>query len=198
MLLLFPLGRWRERVCVVVVVGARDMGQDQCHFISLTWNNISRLNNPSIFFLSGQMGLWQSYPPTCLEVKNLFLPPTSKLFYFSGFNFLIYKYQLSLALNVNSGSKYYNFIASALSVQFNCSVVSNSLRPHGLQHARPPCPSPTPGVYSNSCPLSRWCHPTISSSVVPFSSCLQSSPASKSLQNSWWHHKESKFVLPIP
>ena len=57
---------------------------------------------------------------------------------------------------------------------------SSSLRPHGLQHTRPPCPSPTPGVYSNSCPLSRWCHPTISSSVVPFSSCLWSFPASES------------------
>jgi len=61
--------------------------------------------------------------------------------------------------------------------QFSCSVVSDSLRPHGLQHTRPPCPSPTPGVYSNSCPLSRWGHPTTSSSVVPFS-CLQSFPAS--------------------
>ena len=64
------------------------------------------------------------------------------------------------------------------SVQFNPLVVSDSLRPHGLQHARPPCPSPAPGVYSNSCPLSQWCHPTISSSVVPFSSHLQSLPAS--------------------
>ena len=67
------------------------------------------------------------------------------------------------------------------SVQFSRSVVSNSLRLHGLQHARPPCPSPTPGVYSNSCPLSRWCHPTISSSVILFSSCLQSLPASGSV-----------------
>ena len=58
--------------------------------------------------------------------------------------------------------------------------MSDSLQPHGLQHARPPCPLPTPGVYSNSCPLSRWCHPTISSSVVPFSSCPQSFPASGS------------------
>ena len=58
--------------------------------------------------------------------------------------------------------------------------MSDSLWPHGLQHARPPCPSPTPRVYSNSCPLSRWCHPTISSSVIPFSSCLQSFPASGS------------------
>ena len=60
---------------------------------------------------------------------------------------------------------------------FRRSVVSDSLRPHGLQHARPPCPSPSPGVGSNPCPLSRWCQPTISSSVVPFSSCLQSFPA---------------------
>ena len=66
------------------------------------------------------------------------------------------------------------------SVQFSCSVVSDSLWPHELQHARPPCPSPTPRFYSNSCPLSRWCHPTISSSVIPFSSCLQSFPASES------------------
>ena len=70
------------------------------------------------------------------------------------------------------------------SVQFSRSAVSNSLRPHGWQHARLPCPSPTPRAYSNSCPLSRWCHPTISSSVVPFSSCLQSFPASGSFQMS--------------
>ena len=63
------------------------------------------------------------------------------------------------------------------SVQFS-SVMSESLPPSGLQHARPPCPSSTPGVYSNSCPLSQWCHPTISSSVVPFSPHLQSFPAS--------------------
>ena len=66
------------------------------------------------------------------------------------------------------------------SVQFSCSVMSDSLRPHGRQRARPPCPSPPPGAHSNSCPLSRWCHPTISSSVVPFSSRLQSLPPSES------------------
>jgi len=66
------------------------------------------------------------------------------------------------------------------SVQFSCSVVSNSLWPHELQHVRPPCPSPTPGVHSNSRPLSQWCHPAISSSVVPFSSHPQSLPASES------------------
>ena len=62
--------------------------------------------------------------------------------------------------------------------------MSNSLQSHGLQHARLPCPSPTPGASSNSCPLSRWCHPTISSSVIPFSSCLQSFPASGSFPRS--------------
>ena len=66
------------------------------------------------------------------------------------------------------------------SVQFSCSVTSDSLRPHGLQHTRPPCPSPIPGVYLNSCPSNQWCHPIISSSVVPFSSWLQSFPASGS------------------
>ena len=66
------------------------------------------------------------------------------------------------------------------SVQLSHSVVSNSLRPHGLQHARLPCPSPTPGACSNSCPLSWWYHPTISSSVIPFSSHLQSFPTSGS------------------
>ena len=69
-------------------------------------------------------------------------------------------------------------------VQFSCSVVSYSLRPHEPQHTRPPCPSPTPGVHPNPCPLSWWCHPTISSSVVPFSSHPQSFPASGSFQMS--------------
>ena len=66
------------------------------------------------------------------------------------------------------------------SVQFSCSVMSDSLWPHELQHARPPCPSKTPRVHPNSCPLSRWCHPAISSSVLPFSSCPQSFSASGS------------------
>ena len=65
-------------------------------------------------------------------------------------------------------------------LQFSCSVVSDSLRPHESQHARPPCPSPTLGVHSDSRPLSQWCHPAISSSVIPFFSCSQSLPASES------------------
>ena len=81
-----------------------------------------------------------------------------------------------------------NNIVNELSVQFSCSVMSSSFQPHGLQHSRPPCPSPGPGAYSNSCPSNRWCHPTISSSVVPFSSCLPSFPASGSFQMShFWH-----------
>ena len=70
------------------------------------------------------------------------------------------------------------------SVHFSLLVVSNTLRPHGLQHTRPPCPSPTCRVYSNSCPFSQRCHPAISSSVVPFSSCPQSFPASGSFSGS--------------
>ena len=71
------------------------------------------------------------------------------------------------------------------SVQFSRSVLSDSLRPHELQHSRPPCPSPISGVHPNSCPSSQWCHPAISSSGVPFSSCPQSLPASESFPMSW-------------
>ena len=77
-----------------------------------------------------------------------------------------------------------NIEADHISVQFSCLVVSDSLRPHEAQHARPPCPSSTPRVHPNPCPLSRWCHPTISSSVIPFSSCPQSFPASGCFQMS--------------
>ena len=77
-----------------------------------------------------------------------------------------------------------NFLMSGHSVQFSGSVLCNSLQPHRLQHARLPCPSPTPGAYSNACPSSRWCHPTISFSVIPFSFHLQSFPASRSFPKS--------------
>ena len=73
-----------------------------------------------------------------------------------------------------------SFTLTISSVQFSCSVVSDSLWPHELQHARPPCPSPTPGVHSDSRPSNQWCHPASPSSVVPFSSCPQSLPASES------------------
>ena len=93
----------------------------------------------------------------------------------------------------------------ASSVQFSPSVVSDSLWPHGLQHARPPCPLPTPRACSNSCPSSQWCHPTISSSEVPFSSCLQSFLASASFLRSMFFTpggqnigvSDSASVLPM-
>ena len=91
----------------------------------------------------------------------------------------------SNSLVLSNTSSYLNFPGClSQSDQFSCSVVSDSLQPHELQHARPPCPSPTPGVYENSCPLSWWCHSTISSTVVPFSPCPQSFPASGSFQMS--------------
>ena len=80
------------------------------------------------------------------------------------------------------------------SVQFSRSVVSDSLQPHGVQHARFLCPSPTPRAYSNSCPLSRRCHPTISSCVIPFSSCLQSFPASGSFSVSQFFASGSQSI----
>jgi len=86
---------------------------------------------------------------------------------------------LSFKPNISLSS--FTFIKGS-SVQFSCSVMSDSLWPHGLQQARPPGPLPTPGIYSNPCPLSLWCHPTILSSVVLFSSHLQSFPASGSFQ----------------
>ena len=85
-------------------------------------------------------------------------------------------------------------LRSPSSVQLSHSVFSDALRPHGLQHARLPCPSPTPRVYSNSHPLSRWCSPTISSSVTPFSSHLQSFPASGSFQMSQFFISSSQSI----
>ena len=79
------------------------------------------------------------------------------------------------------------------SVQFSCSVVSDSLPPHESQHTRPPCPSPTPGVHSNSRPSSRWYHPAISSSVIPLSSCPQSLPASVFSNESTLHMRWPKY-----
>ena len=91
------------------------------------------------------------------------------------FLFLTY---LALFLNFLWIVTHLPFCEYIVSVQFSHSVMSDSLWPHETQHARPPCPSPTPGVYSNSCPLSLWCHPTVSSSGVPFSYCPQFFPAS--------------------
>ena len=86
-----------------------------------------------------------------------------------------FKYHYKIARKLNT-----HLPKETSSVQFSCSVVSDSLRPHESQHARPPCPSQTPGVYSNWCPSSWWCHPAMSSSAVPFSSCPESFLASGS------------------
>ena len=91
-----------------------------------------------------------------------------------------FKYLHQLKTKVVVGGRLVRGGFPANTVQFSCSVMSDSLQPHGLLHTRPLCPSPSPGVCSNSGPLSRWCHPTISSSVVPLSFCLQSFPASGS------------------
>ena len=96
---------------------------------------------------------------------------------------LLFVFSLVLTISFLGGLLFFSPLSNASfesSVQFSWSVMSDSLPPHGLQHARPPCPSPTPGACSNSCPSSQWCHPTISSCVIPFSSCLQSFPESGS------------------
>ena len=92
--------------------------------------------------------------------------------------------RVGLKLNIKKKQQQRSWNPAPFSYQFSNSLMSDSLWPHGLQHARPHCPSPTPGVYSNSCPLSRWCHSTTSSSVIPFSSRLQSFPASGPFQMS--------------
>ena len=102
--------------------------------------------------------------------------------YWSGLPFLNPEIKpISLTSSALTG----RFFTTSTAIQFSHSVVSDSLRPHGLQNARLTCPSPTPGAYSNSCPSSRWCHPVISSSVIPLSSCLQSFLASGSFPRSW-------------
>ena len=133
-------------------------------------------------------------PPSPYPVLNL-----SLLFSLHHFNFLLIIFRKPLLCIRNDDNKpdlrtsSYNFLWTTSkwscylqfnSVQFSRSVVSDSLRPYELQQARPPCPSPTLGVHSNSRPSSRWCHPTISSSVIPFSSYPQSFPASGSFQMS--------------
>ena len=105
---------------------------------------------------------------------------TAKWFSYTCFLHILFHFRL--LQNIAYSSLCYAVIPC--SIQFSHSVMSDSLRLHGLQHAKPPCPSPAPRVHPNSCPLSWWCHPTVSSSVVPFSSCPQSFPASGSLQMS--------------
>ena len=110
--------------------------------------------------------------PSCLSWPLLYFKQSSAFFFF----FFFYRWNFAFLL---SGELYPQSAS-----QFSCSVMSDFLQPHGLQHARLPCPSLTPGADSNSCPSSQWCHPTISSSVIPFSSCFQSFLASGSFPTS--------------
>ena len=135
-----------------------------------------------LYFLSSMF-----YNVQCIDIW----PPWFNLFLSILFFWIFYKWDCFLNFLESSLLVYRNTVEfvcwllySISSVKFSRSVMSDSLRPHELQHARPPCPSPTPRVYSNSCPSSRWCHPAFPSSVVPFSSCPSSFPASGSFQMS--------------
>ena len=110
------------------------------------------------------------------KIKSLQMKPVYLVSY-QGMTKIFYAKNKNWSRNKTFNLRFLTF--SSVS-QFSCSVVSDSLRPHELQHARPPCPSPTPGVHPDSHPSSQWCHPAISSSVIPFSSCPQSLPASES------------------
>ena len=114
-------------------------------------------------------------------MNMVYFPSISVLFDFFHPCFIGYRKKSNkLTLHLNQLEKEEMKNPWVSSFQFSCSVVSDSLRPHESQHTRPPCPSPNPGVYSDSCPSSLWCHPAISSSVIPLSSCPQSLPASES------------------
>ena len=123
--------------------------------------------------------LWYYCSPVCRS-------PTQRVWGFI-LSELCPSYNLTVAYSLSLNVRYLFLVGSSVflskgvqSIQLSRSVVFHSLQPHGLQYTRLPCPSPTPEACSNSCPLNRWCHPTISSSIIPFSSCLQSFPASGS------------------
>ena len=133
---------------------------------------------------------WGLHPGTELywkAVRLVYISCSVKSpFVFNHLDISIYIFQIQLCIFgvIFDSSLFLRGGVLSPSVQFSHSVVSDSLQPHELQHARPPCPSPIPGVHSNSCPSSRWCHPAISLPVIPFSSCPQTFPASGSFQMS--------------
>ena len=147
--------------------------------ISATFRTLQYVPAPS----PKKLGPFSCHPPPNLHL-SVFVPLEICLFW---------------KFHINGVKQYMTFCYLHLSVQFSRSVVSDSLQPHESQHTRPPCPSPTPGVHPNPCPSSRWCHPIISSSVVPFSSCPQSFPA-PSIFSSFMHDVAciSNLCLFIP
>ena len=144
-----------------------------CSLHLWTCLNVTLETSPSLFFreLCRKPGVWASEPGAWRVGASPSHPPSVHR--------LLYVFFLFPPLYPAS-SQFYGLSCRFSSVQFSCSVMSNSLGPHGLQHTRPPCLLPAPGDYSNSCLLSWWYRPIISSFVVPFSSCLQSFPASGS------------------
>ena len=148
-------------LCLYLLVASRSQAS---HVPWLTHREIQELHCNVVLQVPKSLG-------SCLILSNF-----QRLSMFD----LLYCYKIWITFAILSvqfhGIKYIHIDMQA-SVQFSHSVMSNSLQPHGLQHVRLPCPSPTPGACSNSCSLSRWCHLTISSPVIPFSSCLQSFPA---------------------
>ena len=125
---------------------------------------------------------YYEHKPTKVELQRLQLSEWSETGYETTMLIMFKKQKTKLKFS------------SETSVQFSHSVVSDSLQPHESQHTRPPCPSPTPGVHSDSCPLSQWCHPAISSSVVPFSSCPQIPPSIRVFSNESTPHEVAKVL----
>ena len=168
--------------CTVACQDPLSMGSPRQEYWSgLPFPSPEDLPNPGIEPLSlvSDRERYVSYDITYMQnLKN----DTNELIYIQNWAKWIYT-MVRVLRNSEKGAVLF-FIILFISVQFSHSVVYDSLQSHGPQHSRPPCPSLTPGVYLNSCLLSRWCHPTISSSVVPFSSCSQSLPASGSFQMS--------------
>ena len=160
----------------------------QLHIRDRTGDRTLWLDRPSVSDTLNTFRLWEGWKEANFKSWIHFYIKVFVLKFLLNFVFhfycLLFFYFLfwNLAFEKNrkntSVSLHIPFISS--NVQFSCSVVSDSLWPHKSQHVRPPCPSPTPGVHLNSRPSSRWCHPAISSSVAPFSSCPQSLPASGS------------------
>ena len=154
------------------------------HALNLDWSSISHV----VIYTFQCYSLKSSHPhllPQSPKVCSLHLC----LFYYLTYRVIVTIVLNSIYIGINILYWCFSFWLTTFCIigssficliQFSHSVMTDSLWPHELQHARPPCPSPTPGVYSNSCPLSWWCHPTISSSVIPFSSRPQSFPASGS------------------
>ena len=159
----------------------------RCEILNLWWGKGVENHVPICSFLHpflsfpnyrkhSPLGLWQPHLGSVYLMVDFVVPGTSFPTCYHFVTHILFSLPLFFLGNIQWIKTH--------SAQFSRSVVSDSLQPHEPQHARPPCASPIPRAYPNSCPLSRWCHPNISSSVVPFSSCPQSLPASGSLQMS--------------